>query len=73
MVTSEYPGFETVSQAHARIYYERGQWRIQDLHSTNGVYVNGARTGHNALQDGWQVRLGTVELVFYAGVGEAQA
>lgn len=73
IVTVDYPGYETVSQSHARVYYDKGRWKIQDLQSTNGVYVNGARTGHNVLQDGWQVRLGKVEFIFYVGSREAEA
>lgn len=30
----------TISRQHAMIMYDGGQWEIQDLHSTNGTWVN---------------------------------
>jgi hypothetical protein len=33
----------TVSRRHALLRYTDGQWRLQDLASMNGTYVNGAR------------------------------
>ena len=70
VITQEFPGWDTISRNHARVYQQAGHWIIQDLGSTNGVWVNGKRTGLNLLQDGWQLRIGGVEFVFHAGAGE---
>ncbi|NEO40378.1 MAG: FHA domain-containing protein [Moorea sp. SIOASIH] len=45
----EFVGNETVSRHHAEIYLEGGQWKIQDLGSTNGVFIKPAgKTRFNA-------------------------
>jgi pSer/pThr/pTyr-binding forkhead associated (FHA) protein len=33
----------TVSARHVRIFYRSGQWWIEDLHSTNGAFINEER------------------------------
>lgn len=70
VITQEFPGWETVSRHHARIYEQAGRWIAEDLKSTNGVYVNGRRTGRNLLRDGWQLGIGGVDFVFHASAGE---
>lgn len=30
----------TISAKHARLFYLQGQWWVEDLHSTNGTYLN---------------------------------
>lgn len=72
VITQDYPGWETVSHSHARIYRQADHWIVEDLDSTNGVYVNGKRTGHNFLRDNWRLGIGGVEFIFHAGTGEAQ-
>jgi pSer/pThr/pTyr-binding forkhead associated (FHA) protein len=71
VITPDLPGWDTVSRHHARIYQREGQWVVEDLGSANGVWVNGRRTGHNLLKDGWRLRIGEVEFVFRVGTGEA--
>jgi pSer/pThr/pTyr-binding forkhead associated (FHA) protein len=34
---------ETVSGIHARIFFRNNQWMIEDLHSTNGTFINEER------------------------------
>ena len=34
---------EVVSAHHARLYFKSSQWWIEDLHSTNGTYLNDER------------------------------
>ena len=70
VITQDFPGWETVSRSHARVYRQAGHWIIEDLDSTNGVYVNERRTGRNLLRDGWRLGIGEVEFVFRAGTGE---
>ncbi|MBN1259463.1 MAG: FHA domain-containing protein [Anaerolineae bacterium] len=68
VITGAVEGAETVSQHHARIYRQGAYWVVEDLRSSNGVYVNGQRTGRNLLRDGWSLRLGSVAFEFFAGV-----
>lgn len=72
VITRDFPGWETVSRRHARIYQQAGHWIVEDLGSTNGIYVNGRRTGRNLLRDGWQLDIGGVAFVFRADTGEAK-
>jgi hypothetical protein len=54
-----------VSRTHARVVVEEDGIRLEDLHSTNGVYLNGARIAHSVLLNvGDQVLIGTQELQF---------
>jgi len=70
VVAQDLPGWETVSRRHARIYAQAGHWIVEDLGSTNGIYVNERRTGRNLLRDGWRLGVGGVEFVFHASTGE---
>jgi hypothetical protein len=56
-----------VSRRHAQLRYARGTWYVQDLGSTGGTYVNGARVTAAALREGDRVRLGDTELEFKSG------
>lgn len=64
-----FPGGETVSAHHARIFKQGEDWIIADLNSSNGIYINGQRTGRNLLRDGWKVGIGSVVFTFRAGKG----
>jgi len=58
-----------VSRTHARILVEEdGQIVVEDLHSANGVYVNGERLGRHSyrLRDGDRLLIGTCELSVFA-------
>lgn len=59
-------GDSNVSRRHARIALgEDGEWTVEDLGSTNGVQINGARaTGQAALRSGDRLDLGTVSARF---------
>jgi hypothetical protein len=54
----------SVSSTHARIIHEKGQWRILNLLSTNGTFVNGRKVTEAVLQHGDKVRLGRAEFAF---------
>ncbi len=55
-----------VSRMHARISVRDDQVIVEDLHSTNGVYVNGARITHSALlHEGDRLLLGTTEISLF--------
>jgi hypothetical protein len=52
-----------VSRMHARISVRDASVVVEDLHSTNGVYVNGARITHSALlHEGDRLLIGTTEI-----------
>lgn len=54
-----------ISRSHARIVVlGDGSVAVEDLHSTNGVYVNGVRLGRNSqrLREGDRLLIGTCEL-----------
>lgn len=56
----------TVSRRHCVITFENGQWRIQDLHSTNGVnYLNNRHT-KLTLEQRLVFQLGSVTCVLQA-------
>jgi hypothetical protein len=72
VVTRQFPAWETVSRRHARLFQQAGRWIVEDLSSTNGVYVDGQRTGRNVLYDGCRLGIGGVEFIFRAETEEAR-
>jgi FHA domain len=52
-----------VSRQHARLFCERGRWRLVDLGSTNGMYIGGARHPEVMLTPGIEVVLGGITLI----------
>lgn len=58
-----------VSRTHATVSFERGAWRVTDLKSPNGLYVNGEQVQGKALQVGDRIELGQHVLIF-AGAAE---
>jgi len=48
-----------VSRRHCRFLFQHGHWKVIDLASTNGVFVNGERMHEATLYDGDQLRLGS--------------
>jgi predicted component of type VI protein secretion system len=65
-------GDSEISRVHARIYHDpSGQLMVEDLGSTNGTFVNGARIGGaQALRGGDQVRVGQSTMTVEGGAGE---
>lgn len=59
-------GDPSVSGSHCQIVVNDGTVAIRDLGSTNGTFVNGAPVQEATLQNAQTVRLGNVEMVFYA-------
>ncbi len=59
-------GDSNVSRQHARIVFgPEGEWTVEDLGSTNGVQINGARAhGATVLRPGDRLDLGTVSARF---------
>jgi pSer/pThr/pTyr-binding forkhead associated (FHA) protein len=55
-----------VSRMHARISVQGESVVVEDLHSTNGVKVNGMRVGHStALCEGDRILIGTTEFSLF--------
>jgi len=52
----------TISRAHAAIGYEATGFYLQDLGSTNGTMVNGARIDRQPLKPGDQIQMGRLVL-----------
>lgn len=69
-IDDAFPYADTVSNWHARIYYDAsyGHVIIEDLDSTNGIFINGRRAPRkNLLKDGWVISLGSVTLTYHSG------
>lgn len=52
----------TISRAHAAFGHDEGGFFVQDLGSTNGTFVNGARERKAALKSGDEVQMGKLRL-----------
>jgi len=53
----------SVSSEHARLTREADGWRVANLLSTNGTFVNNTKTSNGVLKDGDRLRLGRVEFL----------
>jgi pSer/pThr/pTyr-binding forkhead associated (FHA) protein len=53
-------GDADISRQHCQFVFESGQWRVYDLHSLNGVFVNNAAAADATLFAGDRVRVGSV-------------
>lgn len=58
----------TVSRQHAEFHREAGHFKLQDLGSLNGTYVNGESVEVTQLHRGDEVQIGKFKLVFLQGV-----
>jgi signal transduction histidine kinase len=56
-----------ISRRHAEIRRDRDGYRIVDLGSQNGTFVNAQRVEHTLLRSGDRVQLGSTILVFHEG------
>jgi EAL domain-containing protein (putative c-di-GMP-specific phosphodiesterase class I) len=56
-----------VSREHAQIIKENGAFRIVDLKSTNGTFVNGAKIRNSPLCDGDMFAIANEEFTFFSG------
>lgn len=51
----------SVSRQHAEIRNEEGDWMIEDLNSSNGILINGARVPNGRLEPGQTLTIGNVK------------
>jgi pSer/pThr/pTyr-binding forkhead associated (FHA) protein len=56
----------TVSRRHVEFHRDSGTFRVHDVGSLNGTYVNRDRIDDALLQNGDEVRIGKFRLVFFA-------
>ncbi|HEX8582532.1 MAG TPA: FHA domain-containing protein, partial [Acidimicrobiales bacterium] len=56
-----------VSRRHAEIHVTDGRYRVVDLGSTNGTFVDGERVTTGELRDGSTITVGRSRLVFRLG------
>jgi len=55
-----------VSRRHAAVRFSAGEYRVRDLGSTNGTFVNGERVeGERALRPGDEIDVGGTRIAFY--------
>ena len=55
---------DLVSGNHLKIVEDTGAWAVEDLDSTNGVYLNGEKTQQCRLKDGDIVQIGDSWFIF---------
>jgi pSer/pThr/pTyr-binding forkhead associated (FHA) protein len=53
-----------VSRRHARISYSNEEYRIEDLQSTNGLYVNGVKVERCILRKHDVLEIGGIKILF---------
>ncbi|QIB66138.1 FHA domain-containing protein [Kineobactrum salinum] len=63
----------SVSARHAQLIHQGGRWRLVNLVSANGIFVNGEKRLTAYLADGDQIRLGLVNLIFRASANAPAA
>ena len=61
----------TVSRKHAVFLRERSGYRLRDVGSLNGTYVNRVRVDDAALADGDEVQIGKYRMTYYPHRGGA--
>ena len=59
--------FADVSRRHCQFLFDNGVWRVLDLNSLNGVFVNNQHVLDVPLYAGDQVRVGCVTMLVLAG------
>ncbi len=47
----------SVSNYHAKIYFEDGRYMLEDLNSTNGTFINGIMVDKKSLQPGDEISI----------------
>jgi pSer/pThr/pTyr-binding forkhead associated (FHA) protein len=56
-----------VSRRHCRLTYREGGWQVVDLHSLNGIHVNGEQVLQAPLHHGDHLRIGGFTFVIEMG------
>ena len=53
------------SRVHAEVIWQGDQWMVRDVESRNGTYVNDQKIDEAVLDDGHNMRVGSVEFEFH--------
>jgi hypothetical protein len=59
-----------VSRRHCRFVFSDGSWRVFDLNSLNGLFINGERLDEATVSHGDRIRIGS--LTFDVEMGDAE-
>lgn len=59
-----------VSRRHAVVCFEKGEYRLRDLGSVNGSFVNGRKQKEAVLRNGDSIRLGHTQITFQTADAE---
>jgi pSer/pThr/pTyr-binding forkhead associated (FHA) protein len=57
-----------ISRQHARLYYQDGAYVLEDLGSTNGVFLNGRRIKAHFVSDGDEIQISKFTLKYELGL-----
>ena len=55
---------DNVSRRHARVLFRNEEYHIEDLNSTNGLYVNGVKVEKCVLRNNDHIEIGGVKILF---------
>ncbi len=58
---------ESLSGNHAQLINEGKRWKLVDVMSTNGTFINGQKTLTSYLASGDSIRLGEIQFKFHSG------
>jgi len=61
-----------VSRQHARIYPENGKWIIEDVSSTNGIFISNVVTPRSILKHGEQITIASIPFRFELKYNDAK-
>jgi pSer/pThr/pTyr-binding forkhead associated (FHA) protein len=56
---------ESVSRRHARLTFRNEEYFIEDLNSTNGLYVNAIKVEKCVLRNNDQIEIGGIRMLFH--------
>jgi pSer/pThr/pTyr-binding forkhead associated (FHA) protein len=59
-----------ISRKHASIYFRDGRYRVKDLDSTNGTFLNGEKVSDARLNDKDKIQIAQTVLQFFIGALE---
>jgi predicted component of type VI protein secretion system len=58
-----------ISRRHCRVVFADNRWKVFDLNSLNGLFVNGERVQQALLKDGDMIRIGSLMFAVEIGPG----
>lgn len=61
----------SVSSLHAWVIQDKGNYRVMNILSTNGTYVNDQHITEKVVQNGDRIRFGGVEMLLHTGLDTA--